>query len=1099
MAVTVGLLGPLVVERDGTPVDAGTLRQRALLALLALNAGHALSLDAVIDALWDEEAPGRPEASVRAYVANLRRALEPGRPARAPAMLLVTSGSGYRLDLPEESVDALRFARLAREAVRAEHDGNGQGALAAATGALACWRGAALVDVQGAPFAVAVATRLEADRDRQAFVHLRALVELGRPAEARPPLEARVAGDPMDEAATALLMQALYALGHPAEALARYGALRDALDERGLLPSPPVQDLEGAILRHDVAVASPPARAHRPVVAPLTAPSAVVGRADAWSRLAAAMARPEPRASWIVLRGEPGIGKTYLAEALAEAVPGPCLFGRAQQGEGQPPLWLWTPVLAAKRIGPAGGVAPVAAELVDGLRAAATGGRVLVLLDDVQWADADSLRVLRLVAADTRRLAVTFVLTLRPGRGRPVDVALLDVLRQPDAAVLELTPFGTAEAASMAENLGTPLDDPAAAALVEASGGNPLLVRELLRLPADRRAGPLPREVAAVVAARLEPLPAATTRLLILAALAGDDVDVDLLAAAAGTDPGAVLAGLDPAVGAAILQGEPLRFRHTSLREAVLSEVPAAATREGHLRLAEAADGDRDRWPAARTLHHRAAARPLGAVGDLVAAARRAGGRCGPGVRLPLALEAGEACVRAGNDIDAQRHLAAALDLAAARGDQDAAAQAVRTLTRGGGAWYWVPFGQHPVDLLGRLERAAAHSADDTTRSLFLAALAVGESYGPDPGRPARLAGEALALARRGEDPEALAEALVAVSWAGFGTAPPATLLGLVDELDRLAPTMAPERRALAQAFRLAATLRQGDLAAAATALGAGETLARAHRLPAFEATFAWARATVLATGGGLAAADTAAERAHELHQRTQVYAAELARHLVALHLADQRGELATAGEHADGLARLDDHGDLYQARVASARDTPLDGEQLAARLGAVLDEAPAWHRVSRLAVVGHLVAAQGLTGLIAETEAALEPFAAELISPGTALVCGGPVAAVAARLALADGRPGDAVDRLRAALAAAEANGLRGWLAPLHADLAWSLHAAGDETAAERSATTAVEVARRTGQPGVAARAARWRRPLRLVGDNSYPFPTASAVSAAP
>src|SRR3954470_12947701 len=106
MAVTVGLLGPLVVERDGTPVDPGTLRQRALLALLALNAGHALTLDAVVDALWDEEAPGRPEVSVRTYVANLRRALEPERAARAAATLLVTSGSGFRLDLPEDAVDA---------------------------------------------------------------------------------------------------------------------------------------------------------------------------------------------------------------------------------------------------------------------------------------------------------------------------------------------------------------------------------------------------------------------------------------------------------------------------------------------------------------------------------------------------------------------------------------------------------------------------------------------------------------------------------------------------------------------------------------------------------------------------------------------------------------------------------------------------------------------------------------------------------------------------------------------------------------------------------------------------------------------------------
>lgn len=227
--VTIGVLGPTLVERDGAPVEAGPLRQRALLTLLALNAGRTLPLEAVVDALWDEDAPDRAEVSVRSYVSNLRRVLEPERAPRAPATLLLTSGTGYSLEVPDDAVDALRFSELATISVQAER---ANGAVDASTRALQCWRGPALVDVQSAPFAIGVATRLHANRDRQELVRLRGLVELGRYSEALRQLEARVDDDNADEVAVALLMRALYAVGRPAEALTRYGALRAALEER---------------------------------------------------------------------------------------------------------------------------------------------------------------------------------------------------------------------------------------------------------------------------------------------------------------------------------------------------------------------------------------------------------------------------------------------------------------------------------------------------------------------------------------------------------------------------------------------------------------------------------------------------------------------------------------------------------------------------------------------------------------------------------------------------------------------------------------------------------------------------------------------------
>ena len=99
----------------------------------------------------------------------------------------------------------------------------------------------------------------------------------------------------------------------------------------------------------------------------------------------------------------------------------------------------------------------------------------------------------------------------------------------------------------------------------------------------------------------------------------------------------------------------------------------------------------------------------------------------------------------------------------------------------------------------------------------------------------------------------------------------------------------------------------------------------------------------------------------------------------------------------ADAIAALDDHGDLYQARVASAAGSTLIEPHIFARVASVLAEAPAWHRVSRLAVIGHLVADLGLTDLVTGVVQALDPYMDELVAPGTALVCAGPVRGVLA------------------------------------------------------------------------------------------------------
>ena len=94
----VRILGPLeVVGSDGRRVDLGALRQRAVLAVLVVHLGEVVSVDRLIDELWGGTPPNAAISSLQAYVSNLRRALEPDRPTRTPATLLVTEAPGYAL------------------------------------------------------------------------------------------------------------------------------------------------------------------------------------------------------------------------------------------------------------------------------------------------------------------------------------------------------------------------------------------------------------------------------------------------------------------------------------------------------------------------------------------------------------------------------------------------------------------------------------------------------------------------------------------------------------------------------------------------------------------------------------------------------------------------------------------------------------------------------------------------------------------------------------------------------------------------------------------------------------------------------------------
>lgn len=234
------LLGPLEVRAGNGPLPLGGRKQRALLALLLLNANRVVARERLIDELWGDEPPETAVATVQVYVSRLRKLL--------PVGMLVTRRPGYVLEIGPDLVDVHRFARLVGEA-RALEPVQARPLLRAA---LDLWRGPALAEFVDEPTLRAEGARLEEVRLAALEQRLEADLALGLNAELVGELEAVARAHPLRESLRGLYMLALYRAGRQAEALAVYQDGRATLvGELGLDPSLSLQRLEQAILRHD--------------------------------------------------------------------------------------------------------------------------------------------------------------------------------------------------------------------------------------------------------------------------------------------------------------------------------------------------------------------------------------------------------------------------------------------------------------------------------------------------------------------------------------------------------------------------------------------------------------------------------------------------------------------------------------------------------------------------------------------------------------------------------------------------------------------------------------------------------------------------------
>ena len=364
MAVAFGILGPLEATRDAEPVDLGAAKQRALLAILLIHANQVVPIDRLIDDLWGASPPPTAGSALQVYVSALRKALEPDRPARAPATVLVTQAPGYLIRVGVQQLDLLQFETLVGQGRAALGAGGAADAARLFSDALALWRGPALAEFAYESFAEREAARLEELRLSATEDRLEAELALGHHGAAVGELEALAAAEPLRERVSAQLILALYRCGRQAEALRVYERLRRALaEELGIEPSPEVRQLESGVLqqspelswspreRVDAAgrhVQSESASADesadaRPPLPPTLAGKergAFVGRQPELETLRQALESAtsgEPQV--VFLAGEPGIGKTRLASELAReahAKGAVVLLGRCDQDLAMP-------------------------------------------------------------------------------------------------------------------------------------------------------------------------------------------------------------------------------------------------------------------------------------------------------------------------------------------------------------------------------------------------------------------------------------------------------------------------------------------------------------------------------------------------------------------------------------------------------------------------------------------------------------------------------------------------------------------------------------------------------------------------------------------
>ena len=628
--IGVRVLGPLEVIVDGVPADIGGPRQRCVLARLIAERGRVVSADRLIEDLYADEAPPRALAAVQSYVSHLRRALEPGRPARAPSGVLATSPPGYAVQLGQDAVDAWSFEDEVHQAAGLDDPAAVQNRLSCA---LASWRGTAFQEFGGMPWADLEASRLDELRLMATERLANAALRLGRAAETVAGLNRLTAEHPLREEAWRLLALALYQSGRQGDALAALRRARARLAaDLGVDPGPALRELEDGILAQAPHLSAPPAALQRTSVAAVparagsdAAPAAsapYVGREAELNMVArSALEAAVGRTRIVLVAGDAGAGKTALAGRISQHLAGEgwtVTAGRCPEDEGAPAGWPWAEALrhlaataapaepqalaALLTDAPAGDGDPAAARFrlhraVGGyLEAVSRAAPLLLVLDDLHRADGETLALLADVTADLPAARLLVLASYRPAEASEQLTGCLARLAAREPARVSL---GGLDAAAVDELIQTTcarrVDGATARAIAERTGGNPFFVKETARLLDSEGALAATTEVPAgvreVLQRRIARLPATAQTILQQAAVIGTETDVDVLGEVAGVEEHVLL----DAIEAGLLTGlvtEPgtgrIRFAHALVRDTFYHGLSRLRRSRLHARAAEA-------------------------------------------------------------------------------------------------------------------------------------------------------------------------------------------------------------------------------------------------------------------------------------------------------------------------------------------------------------------------------------------------------------------------------------------------------------------------------------------------------------------------------
>ncbi|MEV0230797.1 BTAD domain-containing putative transcriptional regulator [Nonomuraea sp. NPDC050786] len=1091
------VLGGLEAYDDGRGrVELRGRRQRAVLARLLLARGAVVSTDALIEDVYDGSPPAAALPTLQSYISNLRRVMEPGRPRGVPPRLLVARQPGYLLATGD--VDAIEFAGLVERAEMQPSEDR----LDYLDRALRLWRGIPYEEFADRTWAIAEVNRLCELRLIAVERRAEALLDLGRPQLVIGGLEAETLEHPLRERLSCLLALALYRTGRQADALAVLRRVKERLAEQlGLDPGPELRALEEDILRQVDSLDPVRAAAVLSAAAPSERRRAVPGRKRQFAALRELL--DEGGVAVAAVTGEPGIGKTFLLEAFREHCTDLghlVLWGGCLDLREAPPLWPWLQVLntlvrhhpPADRAALAGllddeqPAGPTDAALLrrnqviaDWLLAAARTQPVIVVLDDLHWADPASLELLKELIMLTRRPVAKAPLKIvaafrdrddscADGTGLPVDELLTRLVRY-DLRRVHLDGLDADAVRAVAAGMNTTVDEVTARRLADRTGGNPFFVRESVRLLAQGRPlDAVPDAVATAVRQRVGALGRRPGEVLGVAAVLGLDFDPTVVAEicraeAAPRRGRAEVSGeqevcnlLDQAVRAGLVvpRDGRMAFAHDLVRETLVHDLPPLRKAAVHRRAA-ACLSTRPGIDVAAIAHHAVEAGPA-AYRETVRWARAAAEQAGlrlayeeaamwwsrainahgastgdPLNHLELVLKQIRALLDSGDAIGA-RHARTQAIRAADRADAGPEATA-RALTALDAPAIWTlrdPYEAVDLRLVHRFEAAlrAVPPGDRPERARLLGGLAEELYNATDDPRRDAMALEAVEMARRLGDPRLLVRMLNAryLSLPALPAHAPEPLEIAAEMLDAAVRAGEPGFELLAHMIFSHHRLEAFDVAGADRAAAHCDALLERLPLPwpRFQHTL-W-RANRLVLAGAFDDAEARYREAARQAGRLGVWHGEAVVTAGRLILHYHRGTLAEAGPLVEEIAGIHPSaGHDMRVLLLCRQGRAAEARRLVA--GGWPERVRDWSWLTMTCLQGAAQAAVGDVRACRETYTELLPYSGT-IAVGSAVVTLGPVDYFLARLASAVGDYDAAMGHLTTLAGLTAQNGLTWW-----------------------------------------------------------------------